>query len=107
MSTTTDVIRVVLLAFISGLALPLLVQLFLTLRSLQRASLTVERRVDETSREVRDLLAGLHREPAGADLASTLASAAIPAIVAAVRAFRSVPSSEPARNGATPHQEKT
>jgi hypothetical protein len=107
MSTTTDTIRLVLLAFFGGLALPLMVQLFLTLRTLQRTSLTVERRIDETSREVHEVLAGLRREPAGPDLGSVLAGAAVPAVIAAIRAFRSTPSAQPARNGANAHEEKT
>src|SRR5204863_1214704 len=59
-----DTIRLVLLALLGGLALPLAVQLFLTLRTLQRASLTVERRLDQTSRELHEALAGLRHESA-------------------------------------------
>jgi hypothetical protein len=106
MLATTDILRLVFLAFLGGLALPVMVQLFLTLRTLQRTSVTVERRIDETSRDLHEVLAGLRREPAGPDVASLLASAAVPAVVAAIRAFRS-PTGEPGRNGASTHEEKT
>jgi hypothetical protein len=96
MSNTTDIVRIVLLAFLGGLAVPVLVQVFLTLRTLQRVSLSVERRIEETSREVTGVLAGLRRESSGPDPMSLIASAAVPAVLAAVRAFRTTP----AANGA-------
>jgi hypothetical protein len=104
MSGTTDVVRIVLLAFLGGLAVPILVQLFLTLRTLQRVSLSVERRIDETSREVASVLAGLRRESSGPDALSLIAGAAVPAVLAAVRAFRATPTTSSAPNGASHHQ---
>jgi hypothetical protein len=104
MSTTTDVVRIVLLAFLGGLAVPILIQLFLTLRTLQRVSLSVERRIDETSREVDSVLAGLRRESSGPDALSLVASAAVPAVLAAVRAFRASPTTTSQTNGIAHHQ---
>jgi hypothetical protein len=104
MASTTDIVRIVLLAFVGGLAVPILVQLFLTLRTLQRVSLSVERRIDETSREVTHVLAGLRREPSGPDALSLIASAAVPAVLAAVRAFRAPPATSSHPNGTAHHQ---
>jgi hypothetical protein len=104
-TSTTDTVRIVLLAFLGGLAVPILVQLFLTLRTLQRVSLSVERRMDETSRELTSVLAGLRREGSGGpDVVSLIASAAVPAVLAAVRAFRAPASNLPVPNGAAHHQ---
>jgi hypothetical protein len=110
MSNATDTIRIVLLAFLGGLVVPVLVQLFLTLRTLQRVSLTVERRIEATSRELTDVLGGLRRESTGPDVASLIASAAVPAVLAAVRAFRANAHTPSAPDGAAhPHnaEEKT
>jgi hypothetical protein len=109
MSNPTETVRIVLLAFLGGLAVPILVQLFLTLRTLQRVSLSVERRIDETSRELSDVLGGLRRQASGPDVGSLIASAAVPAVVAAVRAFRASAQTASASNGAshTAHTEET
>jgi hypothetical protein len=107
-SSSTDVIRIVLLAFLGGLAAPVLVQLFLTLRTLRQSSLAIERRVQEASHDLATILAGVRRESnSGPDLASLIASAAAPALIAAVRAFRA-PAPTAAPNGVhAPHQETT
>lgn len=92
MSDTADTVRIALAALLTGVALPLLVQLFLATRSLRRAAETAERRLDEALREIRDIAADVRRSAAAASsgspsLAATLA-AATPAVLAAVRAFR-------------------
>ena len=81
-------IRIALLALITGVTLPLLVQLFLTLRALRRTADVVERRLDQTLRDIGAVVADLKRTTAGPSTLGGLVAAAAPVVVAAVRAFR-------------------
>jgi hypothetical protein len=89
MSTSAELIRIALLALVTGLAVPLLVQVFITLRGLRRTTETLERRLDATLKEIGETAADLRRSTSGpSSLVATLAAAA-PVVLAAVRAFRS------------------
>lgn len=88
MTSSGELVRIALLALLTGVAVPLLVQLFLTLRSLRLATDAVERRLDKLlgdvnaiADQVRDRAA--HPSPLTASL-----TAALPAVFAAVQAFR-------------------
>jgi len=88
MTVSGELIRIALLALLTGVAVPLLVQLFLTLRSLRLATDAVEQRLDKLLGDV-NAIADAVREKAThpCRLASSL-TAALPAVVAAVQAFR-------------------
>jgi hypothetical protein len=88
MTPPAEMVRVALAALLAGIALPLLVQLFLTLRAVSRASAALTRQLDENGRQLSTLLADLraHQRP---DAGALLANALVPAAIAAVRAFRS------------------
>jgi hypothetical protein len=90
----TETLRLAITALIAGMSIPLLVQLFLTARTVQRVAASADRKLEETRRELHDLLAGSRREAAGAEWMGALASAAVPAIAAAVRTFRSTVADE-------------
>lgn len=79
MVATTDTIRVALFALLTGAVLPLLVQLFLTLRSLRSAMASMERRINELAIDA--------KSGPSASLGAVV-GAALPAILAAVHAFR-------------------
>jgi len=85
---TTDGIQLAIVALLAGMAIPLLVQLFLTARTVQRASASIERHVEEVRRDLHGLVAGGGRSAGPPEWAGALASAAVPAVIAAVRAFR-------------------
>ena len=88
MTSQTDLFRFGLAALLTGVAIPLAVQLFLVLRNVQRATATLDRRLDQTLRDVGDVVAELKRVSVPApSLVSQLAAAA-PALIAAVHAFR-------------------
>jgi hypothetical protein len=105
MSTSAELIRVALLALITGLAVPLLVQLFVTLRGLRRTAEALERRVDGTLKEIGDAAADLRRTSGGSSALGATLAAAGPVIVAAVRAFRS--SMHESQNAVPPPQGET
>jgi len=89
MSASADMIRVAILALLAGVALPLLVQLFLAARAFRRTVNTVEQRLDRALRDIDDLAADVRRRPASSPASLVAAAAAAaPAVVAAVRAFR-------------------
>jgi uncharacterized protein YoxC len=88
MTSPGELVRIALLALLTGVAVPLLVQLFLTLRSLRRATDAVERRLDKLLGDVNSIAEQVreraaHPSPLAASLTATL-----PAVVAAVQAFR-------------------
>jgi hypothetical protein len=89
MSTSGELVRVALLALVTGLAVPLLVQLFITLRGLRRTAEALERRLDVTLKEIGDAVADLRRSSSGPSALGATLAAAGPVILAAVRAFRS------------------
>lgn len=88
MTLEGEFVRTTLLALLVGALVPILVQMFLTLRAVQRASLVLERRVDDTYRDVSRTLGDLGRERQAPDALSTIGAALVPAAIAAVRAFR-------------------
>lgn len=90
MTPPADIVRVALTALLVGMALPLMVQLFVTLRAIARASTSLTRQLDENGRQLSTLMAEIraHQQP---DAGALLASALIPAAVAAIRAFRAGP----------------
>jgi hypothetical protein len=84
-----EILQLAITAFVAGTAIPLLVQLFLTARTVQRVAVSAERKLEEARREIRDLLGSSRREPAAPEWTAVLASAVVPAVIAAVRTFRS------------------
>jgi hypothetical protein len=84
-----DLLRFGLAALLTGVAIPLAVQLFLVLRNLQRATATLDRRLDQTLRDVGDVIAELKRVSVPAPSLVSQLAAAVPAAIAAVQAFRS------------------
>jgi hypothetical protein len=95
MTSPAELVRVALAALLAGIALPLLVQLFLTLRAVSRTSAVLTRQLEENGRQLSTLLADLrtHQRP---DAGALLANALVPAAIAAVRAFRTGPAAGPA-----------
>ena len=89
MANTPQLIQLTIVALLAGLTIPLLLQLFLTARSVQRASASVERQLTDARRELHEVLATTRRDGGSGDLASMLAGAAVPALIAGIRAFRS------------------
>jgi len=88
MTASAEVVKLALLALVTGAVLPLLVQLFLTLRAMRLAAEGVEKRLDKILDDVSGLADGVKaRAAAPSALGATLA-AAVPAILAAVQAFR-------------------
>jgi len=79
-------IPLVLLALVVGAALPMLVQLFTTMRSMQKSIADVERRVDRALDDV-SRAAGRVGHPA-TPTAAAIGAALGPAVVAAIGAFR-------------------
>jgi hypothetical protein len=102
MTPPADIVRVALTALLVGMALPLMVQLFFTLRAVARASASLSRQLDENGRQLSTLMAEVraHQRP---DAGALLASALIPAAVAAIQAFRAEPTRAPA--GSSPETE--
>ena len=89
MTPSTEVFRVGLAALLTGIAVPLLVQLFLVLRDVRRTTAVLDQRLDRTLTDLGAVVAELkHATVPAPPLAAQLA-AAVPAVVAAVRAFRS------------------
>ncbi len=109
MSTPAELFRVALAALLVGVALPLLVQLFLTLRSLQKVLVVLDKRLDVTLRDLSDTIGSLRQVGAPASTASAIGAALVPAIVAGIRALRTPSELHPTSNGMTPaaHQEET
>jgi len=100
-----------LAALLTGLAIPLAVQLFLVLRSIQKVTATLDSRLDKTLREAGDLVSEFRRSSVpGPSLVPQLV-AAVPAVIAAVHAFRAglrraeasdpTPSHQPTKENAT------
>ena len=87
--TTAETLKFILLAFGAGIVLPLAVQLFLTLRSLHRTVESTSRRINETLETLE--VAAKRAQNAASPTTRTLTSlgaSLIPAVVAAVRAYR-------------------
>ena len=89
MTSSAEVFRLGLLALLTGIALPLLVQLFLVLRNVQRVTSVLDRRLDGTLRAVEEIAADVKRGSAAPASWPAIAAAMVPAVIAAARAFRS------------------
>ena len=89
MTPSTEVFRVGLAALLTGLAVPLLVQLFLLLRDLRRTMAGLDRRLDRTLADLGAVVSELKQATANAPPLAAQLAAAAPAVIAAVRAFRS------------------
>ena len=81
-------VSVVLLALVVGVLLPVLVQLFVTLRTLQRVVISVDQRLERTLNEVSGLAARFEQTPGNHSTAAAIGAAVAPAIVAAIQSFR-------------------
>ena len=88
MTSAGDTIRIALLALVTGAVIPVLVQLFLTARSLRSAVETIERRLDSVGRQVGELAADFKSQTGKSTPLWAALGAAAPAIAAAVHAFR-------------------
>jgi hypothetical protein len=100
MTSSTETMRLALAALLTGIAIPLLVQLFLVLRNVRRATAVLDQRLDQTLRDMGVVVAELKRVSVPAPSLGTQLVAAAPAIMAALHAFRSEMRSE------TPLEEK-
>lgn len=88
MSNSSEMIRIALMALIVGVTLPLLVQLFMTLRSLQKVITMLDKRLDPTLRDLSDTIASLRKTTEPTNAASIIGAAAVPAALAALQAFK-------------------
>ena len=89
MTSQTELLRFGLMALLTGIAIPLALQLFLVLRNVRKATAVLDQRLDKTLRDVGDVVADLKRLSAPAPSLGSQLAAAIPAVLAAVHAFRS------------------
>jgi hypothetical protein len=89
MTSQTELLRFGLAALLTGVAIPLAVQLFLVLRNVQKATAMLDRRLDDTLRDVNEVVAELKRVSVPAPSLASQLVAAVPAVLAAVHAFRS------------------
>jgi len=89
MTSAAETFRLGLLALLGGMAIPLLVQLFLVLRNVQRVTNVLDRRLDRALGDLEDLTAGFKRATAAPPSWPGVVAAAVPALLAAGQAFRS------------------
>jgi hypothetical protein len=88
MTPSSEVFRVGLFALLAGMAVPLLVQLFLVLRDVRRTTAVLDQRLDRTLADLGAVVAELKRATVPAPALSAQLAAAVPAVIAAVHAFR-------------------
>jgi hypothetical protein len=86
--STAAAIQTVLVALLVGVALPLLLQMFVTVRALQRTAERVERRLDGALADVSHLASRLDASPRQSEAAALVGAALVPAALAAIRTFR-------------------
>ncbi len=65
-----------------------MVQLFMTLRSLQKVITMLDKRLDPTLRDLSETIAGLRKTSEPSSAASIVGAAAVPAVLAALQAFK-------------------
>jgi hypothetical protein len=106
MTSTTEIVKLALGALLTGIAIPLLVQLFLVLRNVRRATAVLDQRLDRTLRDMGDVIAELKRASTPSPSLSSQLVAALPAIVAAMRAFRNGVAHEGAVHSTDNHHAK-
>jgi hypothetical protein len=85
MTSQTELLRFGLIALLTGIAIPLAVQLFLVLRNVQKTTATLA----QALRDVGDAVAELKRASVPAPSLASQLVAAVPAVIAGVQAFRS------------------
>ncbi|MDX2024596.1 MAG: hypothetical protein SF187_30420 [Deltaproteobacteria bacterium] len=106
MSPTSEMIRIALLCLVAGVSLPLLVQLFLTLRSLQKVIVMFDKRLDPALRDLSHAIEGLRKaEPSNA--ASVIGAAALPALLAAFNAWKTHMAERASAESTTPTKDPT
>jgi len=88
MATTTQTVALALGALLTGLFIPLVVQLFLVLRNVRRTTAVFDQRLDQTLRDLGDVVAELKRVSVPAPTLAAQLAAALPTLIAGVRAFR-------------------
>ncbi len=88
MMETGEGLRLILVAIGLGVAIPVLVQLFLTLRELQRTAKVLNTQVEPTLRAINDLTQRLRDTPPAGQQSTAIVAALIPAAIAAYRAYR-------------------
>lgn len=88
MLETGEGLRLILVALGLGVAIPVLVQLFLTLREVQRTVKLLNTHVEPSLRALNDIAQRLRDTPPAGQQGVTIAAALIPAAVAAYRAYR-------------------
>jgi hypothetical protein len=88
MTSQIELFRFGLAALLTGVAIPLAVQLFLVLRNVQKATAMLDKRLDRTLGDVADVVAELKRVSVPAPSLVSQLAAAVPAVIAAVHAFR-------------------
>jgi hypothetical protein len=106
MSTPAETIGLALAALLTGIAVPLCVQLFLVLRNVRKATAVLDARLDQTLKDVGEIVAELKRVSVPAPSLAAQLAAALPAIVAAVRAFRGGLAHDEAEEAAAHHHGK-
>jgi hypothetical protein len=79
---------VVLLALGVGVALPVLVQAFITLRTANRVMTSLDRRLETTLADLSRIVRRLEPSSEPNHMASLIGAAVVPAIAAAVRSLR-------------------
>jgi hypothetical protein len=89
MTPSTEVFRIGLAALLTGAAVPLLVQLFLLLRDVRRTTAVLDQRLDRTLKDLGAVAAELRHATVPAPPLAAQLAAALPAVITAVRAFRS------------------
>ena len=88
MTTTNVAVSVVLLALGVGVALPVLMQAFITLRTANRLMTSLDRRLDAALGDLSRVVGRLEPASDHREVASLIGAAVVPALVAAVRALR-------------------
>jgi hypothetical protein len=87
MLETAEVLRLILAALALGVVVPVMVQLFLTLRQARQSIALVTAQVEPSLRLFNELAQKSRPNPPGSQLAS-IVSSVVPAAIAAYRAFR-------------------
>ena len=102
MTSSGELVRIALLALLTGVAVPLLVQLILTLRTLRQATDAEERRLAKLLGDVNAIADQVRERAAHPSPLTASLTAALPAVFAAVQAFRTS-----MHAGATPGERDT
>ncbi len=107
MTSTGETIRIALLALLAGVALPIAVQLYLTLRSTAGIVRQLDRRLDQAFDDLARATASMRQAAGGSPATAAVLAALGPARVAGVRAFRATPADVASPEHESPAKEKT